>query len=305
MSNPVPLCCTVSDCDMTCIEWCACLPLHATVSFTIQNASYAYTDGNLNQSMVESWTFTNIKFDRDLDNCVMFSRGGAGGGTVSYSYRLTGYAPLWSTQIIDPTCPHVCHGAWVETGWMQHTAPAVLAAANAITIFCADPCNSPPVRPFMFLKSSMSLVTNVTFSDPILNPPYTTSTLHDLIFISPLACLTTGSFSVRGLRIIPYVGGIGSGCIGLGALICKGTCDEGWVCQGFTAPYTTIPYYNQGFDVSSCLVYGDTDCHTCFNTASPPVATFACFCNGTEGTAGWGSTYSAWHREHSVTCTVP
>ena len=305
MSNPVPLCCTVSNCDIACPEWCACLPVTCRVSFTISNERRQYVDGNVSYSEVESWTFSNIRFDRDSENCVMFSRGGARNGTVSYSYRETFYAPIWSTQIYDPTCPHVCHGAWVETGWRQGTAPSVNAAANAITIFCADPCNSPAVKEFMFLKSSMSLVTNFTFSDPVLNPPFTSNTLADLIFISPLACITTGSFAVRGLRITHYDSLFPLPCIGLGAAICKGTCDEGWVCQGFSAPYTTIPYYELGFDVSTCLEYSDTDCHSCFSGPMVLPATFTCECNGTEGTAGWGSQYSAWHREHSVSCLVP
>ena len=300
MSNPVPLCCTVSDCEIDCPEWCACLPLHATVSFTIQNELRNHRTGGVFYSEIESWTFSNIKFDRDVDNCVMFSRGGAGGGTVSYTNRRQGYRPPYPAPNCDPTCPHTCNDPWVEDYWSQATAPSALVAANAVTIFCADPCNAVPVNEFMFLKASVALVTNFTDSDGL---SITGSTLADLTFISPLSCLSTGDFSVRGLRITHYDGLFPITCIGQN--ICKGTCNEGWQCVGFSAPYATVTFYESGFDVSDCLFAQYTDCHSCFDCAPTfPVGTFTCEC-GDLSQSGGGFTWTAWHREHSVTFTVP
>ena len=300
MSNPVPLCCTVSDCEIACPEWCACLPLHATVSFTIQNEYRSHRTGGIDGKEIESWTFSNIKFDRDVDNCVMFSRGGAGGGTVSYSNRRTQYRPPYDAPYCDPTCPHTCNDPWVEDTWQQATAPSALVAANAVTIFCADPCNAVPVNEFMFLKASVALVTNFTDSSGL---SYTGNTLADLTFISPLSCLSTGDFSVRGLRITHYDGLFPITCIGQN--ICKGTCNEGWQCVGFSAPYATETFYELGFDVSDCLLAQYTDCHSCFDCAPTfPVGTFSCGC-GDLSQSGGGFTWTAWHREHSVTCTVP
>lgn len=307
------LCCCVG--DITCEEWCECLPATAVINtIEIQRTRRTYDYNNQTAfDYVETIRLQNVAmaFYTDGCRCWMENLGGAGNGQISYRYVEKSYTKTCSF-LDSQGCPHECFPPLVL--WQERVINAALQnlGAGAVRIECDDPCNpclTPcsgcPTQTYNMLYINATVSGTDTFTDscnPGSNYSYPFSWPVRATAIARNGCLSSNTFNTHGLRIyddnswqVFFPAIIGN--------VCSGTQKYGWTCTGTGPVFTTVPQYESYFEVETCKV-GHCVGHTCYSTLGPPaVSTYQCVCNG-PGDPGWTEYWDVYTRSHTISMTV-
>ena len=310
------LCCCLG--DITCEEWCECLPDVCTIDRI--EIVRTRTDYDYNNQVAFEYTETirllnvNMQFLTDGCKCWMENLGGRGNGQIEHEFRVRSYIKFCST-LDSQGCAHECFPPLILHQTTTFDANLQSLGAGMVKLECDDPCNpclNPcngcPSQTFNMLYVDATVNGTETFTDtcnPGSNYSYSLSWPVRASFIARNGCLTSSTYNTRGLRVyndnawqasaFPVIAGLFS--------VCSGDQKFGWTCGGVGPVFVTNPQYESYYEVETCQV-GACRGHTCYSTLGPPaVPTYQCVCNG-PGDPGYTYNWSVFTRSHDVQITV-
>lgn len=304
------LCCCLG--DITCEEWCECLPDVALINrIEIVRTVEVY---GLNNQVIGDIRETirllnvNMQFLTDGCKCWMENLGGRGNGQIEYEFIWERY-DKHCTYLESQGCPHECFPPVVITQKDYNKANLQSLPAGAVRIECDDPCNpclNPctgcPTQTYNMLYVDAIVAGNIAFTDycdPSQSQNYNFSWPVRASFIARNGCLTSNTFNTRGLRIYDDNSWQQAAFPLVIPNVCSGQQKFGWTCGGVGPVFITNPQYESYYEVETCQT-GYCAGHTCIG----PPPQYQCICNGQPGDPGYTYTWSVNTRSHDVQITV-
>lgn len=282
--------------ELTCAQWCECLPSTKTITSLDIHWTYYEKKGTHTVFMIDYTIHlanVHMVYASDGQCCWMENVGGEGHGTIKIDWIAKTY--VWTPSSFDTNgCVHACASATFQCSEAKcETAGAVPLDSGWVVIRCDDPCNPRPCPttsdpPNKFTVLEIDALPTLNFSqtgllteypcDSLIDTSYTQTTPVQAVFLAPLKCLDSTTFLKHACRThrnlwwfdsgspAPYTG-------------CSGDPAIGWTCSGFSAPYTTNPIWGST-SLQSCPADDyNVDCHTCWDQPTPPsLVTFQCTC---------------------------